>query len=248
MEHREEAHCPSPLTYEVLWHWVHSRHPATSAICPQSSFLPCSIDATVSRCTKVADSPHGFVPGVGRAEAFTTKCDVSRGCHGYPSAGRRLHDKAPSFHSLLRYFHHTGHWIYRVLFPWPVKVIVRLFLFSRLRWQMALICSLKLNCFTFPGQAALAHGGILLVYCFVVLLMLFTYQSMRYKVNFHFLLFKLLTIMCVCMIYMCVCAPWWCVWRPEDNSVEWVLSLAPLPGPWGSYSGYHVCAALASVC
>lgn len=65
---------------------------------------------------------------------------------------------------------------------------------------MALICSLKLSCFTLPESTALADGGFLLVYCFVVLLVIFPNQFMRYKVIF----FKKIIYYPVCVHGVCV--------------------------------------------
>ena len=84
---------------------------------------------------------------------------------------------------------------------------------------MALVCYLKLSCFTLPESTALADGGFLLVYCFVVLLVIFPNQFMRYKVIFFK---KNYLLSCVCS--WCVWGGQW-MWGPKDSSVGLVFSL-----------------------
>lgn len=111
------ADVQSPVTFGALT-WP--RYPAT-AICPRSSFAPCSSEAAVLCCTGMLSSHHGLVSAVGRTEAgaFTTKCDVSYGFPSCPSAGRKAPWPGTFFSQFTEIF--PSHQTLNLLcsFPWP---------------------------------------------------------------------------------------------------------------------------------
>lgn len=126
--------------------------------------------------------------------------------------------------SFLRCFHHAGHCIYCALSLGLLEMIIRLLL-SRLRWQMALICSLTLPRIHCPGSRWIGSCVSLTVVCWW-----FSHiSSWGIQLSFVFVFLNYYHVcvhsMHVCAWYICVSALTVCVWRPEDSSVELALPL-----------------------